>query len=243
MVKVLFMGMAAASLLGCSQSGGGPGIVNKEPTEEEMAMIEEYLMTLEVLNDYSEGEEISYYDSETDTTCYDSLAAARYYEWINELEGIDKWSGTEYLSEEMSRQNVLDSFVVVEDVLLHGGGVTTDRLGNYSGIRYWTDWNYDRDGKVVSIVNESNMAWLDQIEETSFYNSCEESRWMSYDANGNHVETKYANYKDGDASYISTPEYDSEGKLVANMFEVTSIMIIILHIATMIKIVLRKLNV
>ena len=189
--------------------------VSKEPSEQEMEMIDEYLMALEVLNSYSQGEEVTYYDSETDTTLYDNLAVDRYYKWIQELDEIDQWVGTEYLAEEKSRENVLDSFVIVEDVLVHGQGNTQDRLGNFTGVYYWTDWNYDEDGKLVSVVNDSNMAWFSQIEDTAFYDGCYESRWITYDENGQIEQVKYGQYQDGTMEYVSTPEYDAAGKLIS----------------------------
>lgn len=125
-----------------------------QPTAEEWEAMDKYNAILKALKDYEEygniSIEYSYFGIESDNeSVYGNDALAFCYEQLTKLEAVDKWVGSDYMSAALNRQDVLDSFVIIENVLLSEEKAYQDILGNSdSG---WTNfWTYNTDGTVFS---------------------------------------------------------------------------------------------
>lgn len=216
------MMMAMVIVLSLCACGGesGNAMFSSEPTGEELKEINEYEIALNVLDAYVEDGENSYVEDgeEGEVEWKGSLALEHYYNVIKESKGVDKWIGTEYLHDERTRQEILDSFKIIEDVRLYGYVRYYDRMSNWKkDMPSWSIWNYNEKGLLVSVEHDGNQAWFSQIEDMAFYpyiNALNCSKFIEYDEKDNITKITY---KDdwGKDVYISIPKYDSDGNIIS----------------------------
>lgn len=211
--------MMAFSLCACGgeSAEGGKKVVFSEPKEEDYEVINEYLIALGALDTYAETGEISFfeYDEETgtDKEWEGNFALERYYKLIQELDSVDKWIGTEYCADTRTRKEVLDSFTIVEDVLLAICGTSFDKLGRMMGTEnyQWVLWEYNEDGTISRRVVKGSSKTR-QIDDKIYEPDRDGTVAYTYNENGQIVKRE-------SADYISTPQYDSNGNLIREMIE------------------------
>lgn len=218
MKKLLVVVMSIIMVLslcacGGKGAGGNGGLLSSEPTEQENGVISTYVNILNALESYLEDGEISIYDVENEVDVEGSKALEYCYKTIQELESVDKWIGTEYISDTRTRQEILDSFTVVKDVKLQDTSVALDFLGNEDGSAESGFYTYNENGKVL----EDYKSRLDSIFiSDSFDNIALKVVMRVYEGSYKYTCT-YS--QDGVLEYMEnaseriTPIYDNAGKM------------------------------
>lgn len=182
------------SLCACGGKGasGNGGLLSSEPTEQENEVISTYVNILNALESYLEDGEISIYDVENEVDVEGSKALEYCYKTIQELESVDKWIGTEYISDTRTRNEILDAFTIVKDVKLQEELIKLDFLGNVKGDAQVSTYTYDEQGKIVEEDIESvffenyfscfdnNVSFIALLRYNNIFNST-----YSYGTNGN----------------------------------------------------------
>lgn len=198
MKKLLAFLLCLTAVFGLTACGGegGNSFLKGEPSEEDLVAIGYYENAVTQLDQYMEtGNLVFTYanfgiESETESVSGQNALAA-YYELLTNLDAVDKWVGTEHITNtdiNWDRQAVLDSFAVVEDVLI---GIVPKR--NYSdGEVYGNELlgliQYDKDGKVIMFDESLYLQELcaENIYPERYHKSC----------------------------YYWIPEYNEENKLI-----------------------------
>lgn len=176
----------------------------EEPTAEDWEAIDKYRVIMRALKEYTETgyiyieyADLGINNEEETASGMDALTLC--YEQLETLDAVDKWVGSEYINQEDSRQNYLNRFTVVEDVLLKRECVTKDHLGNES---YFDtkQWQYNPDGTVHRVPFESGMGspalWIgrmltSQIETNPGQVLTYIDPVLVYDENGQVEEIQY----------------------------------------------------
>ena len=189
------------------------------PSEEELQLLLEYQ---ELSNRYySLG-----YAYDTITTAQAQISQD--YQRIQELDVVDKWFGTEYLSPEYydgfssetnwNRQEILDHYVVISDKRLTQTSEYVDHLGNRTSANYPLSWKYDTEGSEFSAptYNAFSMYALNPEGLSNFHH------FYEYDQQGRVSKIIYSNAEQFNeqptAVYIATPTYDENGNMVKKTF-------------------------
>lgn len=178
-----------------------------EPTEEELAILNEYAWIQSELR-YASDEQVEYY-----------------YEWLRDMDrtALDKWAGTEYAPAELDG-NVIEwdydammaRFAVLENVLLTQTMKTTDFVGNERKSGYEVEWYYDADGQISRIENEYYAFKMIQ-DNVSRLNG---DRCYTFDENGVATEIRFGyGYEDaGDeifnTEYLMVRTKDENGNVI-----------------------------
>lgn len=127
-----------------------------EPTEEELEQIRRYCIIMDNLGNLERGGEVLFYyekfgmDAEVPMEM-GQKALSLLYEQLTQLEAVDKWAGTQWADDpsiNWDRQAVLDSFTVIEDVLLAETKTNIDFVGNPEDTSLETRWDYDVNGRL-----------------------------------------------------------------------------------------------
>ena len=130
-------------------------------------------------------------------------ALAFCYDQLTKLDAVDKWVGTDYIDKAWVRQNALDSFVIIEDVLLSEKRIYEDHLGNVDNAASpECSWTYNTDGTVFSstvpsLFDTSNehpwmyRSFIEQVEGNPGGVNVG-SPFFIYDADGNIEKIEYA---------------------------------------------------
>lgn len=161
MKKVLLVVMSiimALNLCACGgkKTSGNGGFLSSEPTEQEKEVIDTYAKMLNALDGYVEDGSIGIYDVEIQEDVWGAQALEYCYKTIQELEDVDKWIGTEYLSDTRTRQEVLDAFTIVKGVKLQESTVELDHFGEAVRDAEITTYSYNEKGIVVEEDMERN---------------------------------------------------------------------------------------
>ncbi len=136
---------------------------NGDPSEEESWEIGYYVSAMEALNQLAESGDLdslwfayARYGMEPKdgvTDVWGSDAAKEYYNLIKSLDAVDKWGGTAATEGttgiNWNRQEVLDSFLVVENVKLGEKYTVYDPVGNITNLEM--NWSYQADGTLTGI--------------------------------------------------------------------------------------------
>lgn len=162
---------------------------NGEPTEEQMDLLLEYNMLVYDLHTYDYSEE----------------DLAQRYELLLQMDEVDQFLGTEYITEayfsqrgynyyEMdeafwNRQFLLEQFVVLENIKLDVTKSSEDFLGNTSDWGKICRWYYNGDGTIRSIYGEDQ---LQRVIAAPFYRNDESS--YQYNSDGTVKEIVYSSY-------------------------------------------------
>ena len=186
------------------------------PTEEELAQIEKYKVAVVALDRYvKDGTIPSYKDGEEYLDKTESLA--RYYNDILAAECVEKWIGTQYTSDNevnWNRQEILDNFVVVENVLLQIKSYYEDHLGNRDP--YEAQYTYGANGNLVEIAMTSTAVfpwgygWSIETYEAL-------GRQISYIYEENKL-IKIQCFKNGSIVCTMTPSYNENGLKIKDLF-------------------------
>lgn len=183
-----------------------------KPTAEEEKALSLYNQIVRAI--YKAHDDYMYlvvYDENGNTTeYYDQEALAFCAEQLQQLECVDKWVGTEYCldgwdspSINWNRQELLDRFVVVEDVFLRSHYHSVDKLGNENeGFSEYP--KYNENGQLIS-GSLNVIGW-------NIYKGWDE---YIYDENGRIVK---ANDYDDKGKIISTviSSYDETGRKISD---------------------------
>lgn len=227
MKKILVLGLIMTmtlSMMACGKADDGGETengfsLNAEPTEEELEDISRYEDILYVLEEYHESGEMRYYDEETETEYWDSIAFDYLYEDLQALENVDKWIGTEYASAEITREEVLESITVHENTFLFAYEINYDKLGNMERDGYLAEYEYDAEGKVTVIEGVSTNYWNGTIEDIPFYLGAWYNAYYFYNDDGTIKEIKYGDRED-EVAHLVTPSYDEKG-VMTGMYMLT----------------------
>lgn len=220
MKKLLLVIMSIIMVLslcacGGKGAGGNGGLLSSEPTEQQNEVISTYVNILNALESYLEDGDISIYDVENEVDVEGCKALEYCYKTIQDLESVDKWIGTEYISDTRTRQEILDSFTVVKDVKLQDTVVSLDFLGNEIGSAESGFYTYNENGKIL----EDYKSRLDCIFiSDNFDNIALKVVMESYEIVGTYIctydEDGNLEYMENDAERI-TPLYDNAGKMTS----------------------------
>lgn len=154
MKKLLLLAMSfvmVLSLCACGKKGASSneGFLSSQPTEEENEVISMYVDILDALESYVEDGIISIYNPEIEEELEGSQALEYCYVTIQGLRSVDKWIGTDYISDTRTRKEILDSFTVVKDVKLWDKVVRVDYFGNPEGDVEVYNYTYNEKGEIV----------------------------------------------------------------------------------------------
>lgn len=176
-----------------------------EPTEEELAILNEYAW-IQVNMQYASCDMI-----------------ADYYEQLRNMDRsiMEKWAGTEYAPAELDG-NVIEwdydammaRFAVLENVLLTQTMKTTDFVGNERKSGYEVEWYYDTDGQISRIENEY---YAFKMIEDNVSNLGSERRY-TYNEMGTITEIRFG-YGEGagfQTSYLVKRTLDDNGNAVVD---------------------------
>ncbi len=203
-----------------------------EPTDEEKNAIGCYSEAVDALEKFAETgswANLSFdcqkfgVEYEGDNYIIEGTAAAqKYYELIESLDVVDKWVGSEYLSQfagNWDRQAVLDSFVIYKDVKLSENYTVYDPVGNTENLAI--NWYYDADGKLVEVRWDSEIGEkypysfvFDPIEIDPLHLMVQEYDHRAepvYGADGKITEVKVIG--GGETMFLSKLTYGSNGKV------------------------------
>lgn len=188
----------------------GTPIATEAPTEEERELLEQYYDLMKELG----GEK-------------DPLRLKEIYQQLQELEGVDKFYGTEYASNEYledssgylmttnylgdvdwDRRGVLARFTIVKDVKLKITEAETDNLGNVSNESTRISWDYYEDGTVKNRRGDQDERRINVEYVSSGY----QTNVHEYDEKGQISKITYYT-EDGDIDEIRTFTYGENGKL------------------------------
>lgn len=223
---VMMLTMAA-----CGGEAGNISVPKGEPTEEEIAAIGYYETAMKRLNEYVEKGGIAFRYAEfgierTQEYVNGQKAIAEYYNLLSGLDVVDKWVGTEYTANteiNWDRQAVLDSFSVVEGVLLDGT-YTELRNGEPTETSMANMIQYDENGKVLSFSNAiyRKDIW-EVINDPSTYlgisNSDRDNWTPEYDEDGKITKLvrSYTTVSSGESKTVNetrTFTYDASGNRI-----------------------------
>ena len=213
------------SLAACSKAPNEPNNETNEgntvtvPTKEEQDQIEKYKTALHALNKYvKEGYIPAYKVGEEYLNTNESLGC--YYKDIQDSEYIEKWIGTEYASDDAinwNRQEILDNFAVIEDVLLQTNIQGEDKLGNVKTRTHL--YVYGMDG---NLIEESTTGSEDVIKLV--INEYPQIGWEPLE-HGNRVYiyennrlVKMQCYYKGKISSTLTPTYNDDGLKIKDTY-------------------------
>lgn len=193
-----------------------------EPTSEEWEEIYDYSQIVSTLNNYVEYQTIMYdpvdFGLEGDIV-FDAEALSAYYAMLQDLDGVDKWAGTEYANDETvnwNRQEVLDSFTVLKDVKLKYTQTEVDNLGNNKGTIQRSRWHYYENGQIKQVTSEEDTVRIHiGTGHTNRVNYASGDR--EYDAEGRLA--KITLYSGTDIVEVCTFTYDEEGKLIKQVVQ------------------------
>lgn len=198
MKKVLATLLSIAMLLSLAACGGEKATEKKtEPTEEDLAAIGYYEKAINALDRYAETGGLAFIYADFGMESKEEYvngqkALAEYYQLLTNLENVDQWVGTQYITNtdiNWDRQAVLDSFVVVEGVFVDGT-YTEKRPESEPTITSLADKiQYNQDGTVASFAHA---IYQEDIWEVPY------------------APTIYTR----DAGAAWTPEYDEAGRIV-----------------------------
>lgn len=189
-----------------------------EPTEEDIAALDEYVYIAESLERYDSYNTFGIY---ADDVYLSGQEAFEYcYKRLGELSTIDKWVGTEHLSQynyeneniNWDREELLSRFAVVEDKWLSYSKYTVDHMGNVSDSRVEYDGvAYYADGKLASLKKENELPGVRHWDTTAPYTGGEIG-YREYDEEGKLSKITY--YMDENIYLVRTFTYDEEGKVI-----------------------------
>lgn len=202
MKKLFALLLCVVMMLAMAACGGEAGNISApkgEPTEKEIAAIGYYETAMNRLNEYVEKGGIAFRYAEFGIESAQEYvngqkAVAEYYKLLTSLDAVDKWFGTEYTANteiNWDRQAVLNSFCVVEGVLVDGTYTEKSRDSEPTEKSLADVVKYDADGKALSF---SNGIYHDDIWE------------VIYDP------SSYLGLSGSDRD-IWTIEYDEDGKI------------------------------
>lgn len=178
-----------------------------EFTAEEQNTYWEYSSIVWDLSYYdpAEPDSFSIWDDTAERNLEGSEALQFCYEMLLGMGSVDKWIGTEYDYESLPpRQQLIDSFATVDNVLLYTHSTRIDNMGNesnYSG----SSWYYDESGR---LIYEDEGSWEKYEQEYGI------SGWFvyEYDKNGRVSLITVYSYSGSDSvEGIITPVYDENG--------------------------------
>lgn len=188
-----------------------------EPTAEELEVLSDYRLIVAKLNSYIEDETILYDPSDFDLEgdcLHGKEALAALYALLQDMDAVDKWAGTEYANDESvnwNRQEVLDSFTILENVKLKYTKTDVDNLGNNKGTIQLNRWYYYENGQIKQITNEEDTVRIHVgTGHTNYVNYASGER--EYDAEGR--LTKITRYNGEEIVEICRFTYDDQGKLI-----------------------------
>lgn len=191
-----------------------------QPTAEEWEAIDKYRVIMKALNNYTEDGYISVeysdlgIDSEEETVSgMDALALC--YDQLTKLEAMDKWVGTEYVSEDHDRQKTLANFIIVKDVLLKREVVEMDHLGNTTST-YFNEWTYNTDGTVHSApwdgFESGTSLWrrmlTSQVETNPGQVGISTPQFYVYNTNGQVEKIEYKSDEESTVEAVRNFTYD-----------------------------------
>ncbi len=197
--------------------------VLSEPTEEEQRAIRDYCAIVDVLNEYAETGKIRVFDKNGDKITNVQKALAYCYERLLELEGVEKWAGTEWASDETvnwNRQEVLDSIKVIEDVRLKEVRYNYDFVGNSNSGNVISIWEYNENGMVEYFYSEECYAIINFTTTPINYGAYSGNvLWdpakmgtYTYDASNRVVQLDKID-ENGHIKATGIPTYDEDGNL------------------------------
>lgn len=196
------------------ENGGGlvlDGVIGviqggiQELTQEEQALINQYAGIYRFLHDIDK--DVFYKDS-----WLSGQEALHYcYVTLPQLEGVEKWAGTEYVEsyddvEIWDPQALLTGFTVLEDVPQRVTRTLVDNLNNVSETTL-TIWHYNSDGSVKSTSGEEMIKPFDY----SGWRSAYDSFYYTYDENGRLTQKTQGK---NPVSAVYTYTYDAAGRIV-----------------------------
>lgn len=200
-------------------STANTGNATAVPTEEEKTQIEKYQTAVRALNGYvKEGVLVNYKLGEEYLDKTESLGY--YYKDILAAECVEKWVGTEYASDDTinwNRQEVLDNFVVIEDVLLKIKVQFEDNLGNTEP--HEAHYVYGVDGNLREIRRTDGGAypffgWSIEHQEANF-------RVVNYIYEGNRLVKMQCSQDGNQIVKTITPTYNEDGLKVKDLIQKT----------------------
>lgn len=191
---------------------------NAEPSDEEWNLLNEYCGLVARLNQYSEdNSNFYYYDDAEGIEYYGSVALAKTYARLSEMEGVDKWANSQYVQNQYSwyegswdRQEVLNRFTSVQDVSLRQTRTYVDNMGNES-TNTQQSWKYDENG---NLTYANPYVYHDLSHFSTYYRYEDE-----YDSDGKLTKRSY--YSGDTLERIVTYSYDSNG-YITNEHHVTN---------------------
>lgn len=137
-----------------------------------------------------------------------------YYDLLLELESVDQWIGTEY-APEISREEVLDNFYIIEDVLLSETELY-EHNGEFTEPYEFTSWWYNKKGQ-VSCIDFDGFTLHKLADPDLFYYGLFDIRdyyFVKYDLDRTLVQMyKYSDYTDSELSETIDFFYNNDGKL------------------------------
>lgn len=178
-----------------------------EFTAEEQDMYWEYSGIVWDLSYYdpAEPDSFSIWDDTAERNLEGSEALQFCYEKLLGMEAVDKWLGTEYDYDHLPpRQQLIDSFATVDNVLLYNHETEVDNMGN-ERTSSGSSWYYDESGRVVYMYENS---WEEYEQEYGI------SGWFVYEYDENGIVSRITvyGYSGSDSvSGIITPVYDENG--------------------------------
>lgn len=190
-----------------------------QPTAEEWEAIDKFRVLMNGLDGYTANGyiyiEYSDFDIESDADGVDGREALAFcYDQLTKLEAVDKWVGTDWIDAGWDRQTVLDSFVIVEDVLLSETRTQADYLGNQN-TPVMRNWVYNADGKVQSHNGYSSLFFaFDPLDGRNFCVQTE-SNPCCVDGQPNYVygengELEKIEYGTGKIDVVRNMTYEAE---------------------------------
>lgn len=229
-IVFLLVGMIGTMLTGCGakeepRQGKEPNKVgakvvfeDKEPTEAEYNALHRYAAIIDALTHYNPENGDVYIDTMDENNVYVSYSGREAIQFcveqLNNLSIVDKWIGTEYCVDfnnnviHYTRQDLLDGFMTIRDILLEQHSGSTDAVGN-TKVDETKYYQYD---------TNANMIYTDAFVEFSIIDWCREyvfgatSVQNTYDENGVFVKST-GFFNNGDIAYVITPTYENGRKI------------------------------
>ena len=212
--------MSVFGLCACGQTNeAGVAMATKEPTKEEREIIVEYYYAVKDLEDGNDTAThvVELYQKLLAMTEYDKYTGTQYASTSYLSSSSGKLFSTSYSTEisTWNRKEVLSRFTLVEDQLVFVTQVTEDRVGNQNTSENYINWQYDADGKVLSVNSEERINPINLSTHNEGFLESDDGQY-EYDENDRLVKITHENYY-GDIEMVRTFTYDANGNLTQQL--------------------------
>ena len=189
-------------------------VVPAEPSEEEVAALEEYVS---IERSLSGGNNPGIHAGDVYLTGQEAYAYC--YERLCQLSAVDKWADSEYVSRydiedgkvNWNREELISNFTLVEDKWLSYSATTTDHMGNVKDMGVQFDGvTYYADGKLATLTGEAGLPGVRYWDNTAPY-TAGKIGYREYDESGKLAKITY--YNGEDVYLVRSFAYDESGKV------------------------------